>query len=266
MLKLDLKVKLSVLLLPIILIIGKYLINNYFELNTLNKKFILSLVVLILLIIFFNKMKNHLSLKPLTKIKNIVYILPFLIFFIIRNFMLDYTVLEDGKSTYIFFIVLVVFIQCFFEEFFFRGVLINNYIKNGINIRKSIIYSSIIFGLFHMVNMFKVDDFFSLFNQIVVAIFIGILFGSLFVLTKNIYLISLLHALINFPTYIKVVISKTATTVSQNTFMEDVISTIMMMLIYSPLLIIGLFFINRIEKQYNKSKSIDFQNEKPFII
>jgi membrane protease YdiL (CAAX protease family) len=82
-------------------------------------------------------------------------------------------------------IIVVGIIAPVFEEFFFRGLLLNGFVNNY-SIRKSIILSSLLFGLVHL-NPW----------QFVSALIIGIFLGWIYLRTKSLLLNIYFHVIFN---------------------------------------------------------------------
>lgn len=90
-----------------------------------------------------------------------------------------------------------------FEEFLCRGWLLNEFIerfgKNKNGIIYSIFISSLIFGFMHITNIITAGQSvtFTL-VQIIMAVFMGLGLGSIYLKTKNIWTVVILHALYDF--------------------------------------------------------------------
>lgn len=88
------------------------------------------------------------------------------------------------------------------EEFMCRGWIQNEFIErfgdNKKNIILSIVFSSLIFGLMHITNAFGGQDLFSTILQIVQATAFGVLLGSIYYKTKNIWAVVFIHAFFDF--------------------------------------------------------------------
>ena len=90
----------------------------------------------------------------------------------------------------------------FAEEYLFRGLLqslfLNKYglRKNGILI--SILLSSGLFGLFHLLNLTRNDNVGQVLVQVVFATFIGFFFGVMVLKTNRLNPLAITHGLINF--------------------------------------------------------------------
>lgn len=76
------------------------------------------------------------------------------------------------------------------EEFFFRGLLLRGLINNY-SVRYSIIVSALLFGAMHL-NIW----------QMIPAILIGLYFGWIYLLSGNIWIVLILHAIQNISSYL----------------------------------------------------------------
>ena len=102
--------------------------------------------------------------------------------------------------------VILFFIEClsvgFFEEILFRGIVLIflvqsfSHMKGGIFL--SVFVSSLIFGLFHIINFFDGATLSSTLLQMGYSFLMGMLWATLYLKTGNIWFIMILHALYNF--------------------------------------------------------------------
>lgn len=82
------------------------------------------------------------------------------------------------------------------EEIWMRGLILNSLIKKyeKSSIWKPIILSSLIFGLVHIPNIFFIEPM-TLLVQVINAMCGGVLFAAIFIRSKNIYSVIVIHAL-----------------------------------------------------------------------
>lgn len=89
-----------------------------------------------------------------------------------------------------------------FEEIFYRGViegiLLDNAAGNKKKIILSIFISSLIFGLTHLTNMLFGQDLLTTIMQVIQTFAIGILFGTIYFLSGNIWSVIFLHSFYDF--------------------------------------------------------------------
>ena len=88
------------------------------------------------------------------------------------------------------------------EEFLCRGWLQNEFIERYGDTKKNIIlsimFSSLIFGLIHFSNMLAGQDLFTTIIQVIQATSAGLLLGSIYYKTKNIWAVIFLHGIYDF--------------------------------------------------------------------
>lgn len=81
------------------------------------------------------------------------------------------------------------------EEYIFRGLLLSLFLKLfHKNVYGSVIASSTLFGLLHLINL-KALSIGYVSSQVLFAMAIGIIFGTIYVKTNNLGIVILLHAL-----------------------------------------------------------------------
>lgn len=150
------------------------------------------------------------------------------------------------NATMLLFVLFVVIIKTAAEEIIFRGVLQTWYIKEEMNPRRAIFFASLFFSLIHVVNFFTHGDWVSLICQVIFAFFMGLLLGAVNVITRNILLCCILHAIVNIPAALQQ-LERQKELVSDQTDIptplgEGLISIIFFCLIYSPLIILALYY------------------------
>lgn len=120
------------------------------------------------------------------------------------------------------------------EEFVFRGILIGLFLKiTKNNSLGTVIGSSVLFGLIHMTNLRRLPIGY-VSSQVIFAIAVGVLFGTIYLKTSNLSIVILLHALRDmFPMFS----DKTMLQASQTTF--SVISIYGMIIFLAITLIIA---------------------------
>ncbi len=88
--------------------------------------------------------------------------------------------ISDFNFLNVSFLVLAVFLAAAAEEFIFR-YLSYNFLFNLTNkTQKSVLFSSILFALIHLINLKHAVNITSIINQVVFAFFLGVLLSSLF--------------------------------------------------------------------------------------
>jgi len=137
--------------------------------------------------------------------KSLIIIIPALIISI-NNFPI--IAFLDGRAvlTEPVYRVFLFFIEClstgFFEEIVFRGIILIYlvrrfaHLKNGFLL--AILISSIIFGLVHIFNLYNGASIIDTLMQIGYSFLVGMMWAVMYLKTKNIWLVMLLHATFNF--------------------------------------------------------------------
>lgn len=131
----------------------------------------------------------------------------------------------------------------FFEEFFFRlllfGLVVKYFANNTRNnLIKSIIITSFLFSAAHITNFFNENyDPLGVVNQMVFAFFIGVFFQSLYLRFKNIYLLGILHGLINYFGTFKVKLLQIAEA-SSTDVLSDILLSLLLILSFGLIIIL----------------------------
>ncbi len=98
-------------------------------------------------------------------------------------------------------ILYVIFIGLF-EEIFFRGIILEEFLSDYHNSKKevlfSIILSALIFGSLHITNMLAGQDLLTTSMQVIQTTSIGVLFGAVYYLTRNIWALAFIHGFYDF--------------------------------------------------------------------
>ncbi|MET1259896.1 CPBP family intramembrane glutamic endopeptidase [Flagellimonas sp. DF-77] len=130
------------------------------------------------------------------------------------------------------------------EELGFRGVVQSMLIKTSSGTKKgvvvSVVISSILFGLIHLIRFDK--GIYGEISQVFFAGFIGMLFGLVLLLTKRIYPLIIIHTLIDFAAKLDKAGIPIQKKISDPTSLENSILTVLLVL---PCLIYSLFLIKR---------------------
>lgn len=107
---------------------------------------------------------------------------------------------EPIYTIYIF--MIECFSTAFFEEIIFRGILLilllQKLPKNKKGMYMAIIISSLIFGVSHLINLFDGAVLSDTLLQVAYSFLMGLLWATVYVKSKNIWIVILLHASYNF--------------------------------------------------------------------
>ncbi len=157
---------------------------------------------------------------------------------------------------YLFVTMAMLILHALAEEVVFRGVIQGYLLKNNIN--KSFHFialtTSILFALSHLINL-KEGNLPSVLNQMVYAFFMGMLFSALLLRTNNVWLLGIVHGLMNF---IFTMCSDTAGTDPDTqgtaTLLESLVSMATLSLFFSPILLIYWFLTRGVKLPVNPSR------------
>ena len=173
---------------------GKYVVYSVSE-------FVVCLCAVILLFIrkkLYIFKKNKVSFKDSLKLCLPVVILSLLVF--LANF--TELVISDININNLLSLIVYTILIGLFEEIFFRGIIENELLENYSSTKKevliSIIISGSIFGAVHLTNLLVGQDLLTTLMQFVQTTAIGILFGTIYYKTKNIWSLVFLHGFYDF--------------------------------------------------------------------
>jgi hypothetical protein len=178
---------------------------DFSELKTGFVTQIIVLVPILIALLFLIKKLNLIRFNGLIKLsklsKSKFFIFPLL--FLIYKLYVNYDNILELESSELILIIASVILVGLTEELFFRGILLP-YIILKLKEKKyfllySIIISSVIFGLFHFINLINNSStIVGVSHQVIFAFCIGCLFSGLVLQTKNILIPALFHIIINF--------------------------------------------------------------------
>ncbi|MDD3241796.1 MAG: CPBP family intramembrane metalloprotease [Bacilli bacterium] len=197
----------TILICVLIAFLGNYfllsllpkIIANIFNVEgTITNKYLIGILVrtigLIITIIIIKKVKIKLNYNIKINKSDLIISWLFFIYIFFNIELIDFSKVEVLS---IFLMIIDALFVGFFEEFLFRGLILNLCIKefNKSKIIIPILISSLLFGLIHFLNL-TTNDITIVTYQVLYATIIGISFSSLLVRTNyNILWCSLLHGL-----------------------------------------------------------------------
>lgn len=167
--------------------------------------------------------------------------------------------------------IILLFVACmmvgFAEEFIFRGLLIPLFIKkyryhkNGIFL--SIFFSALFFGLSHLINLSVNENIPQVIAQVIFATFMGIFFASVLIKTNKLIPIAITHGLINFFFLFRTLpaINNNSEVITQN-LTDQIAGALPSILLFFPLLIIGLIISRKINREVTLKKLPTQGNQK----
>ncbi len=184
-------------------------INSVVYASMLNGKYMIyatsEFVVFILSIILLKIRKKGYIFKErkISFTKSVEICLPIVILSIIVLFSNAGQLIgtKINTSNLVSLIVYVILIGLF-EEIFFRGIieneLLEKYSSNKKEVIVSIIISGVIFGAVHLTNLLAGQDLLTTMMQFVQTMAIGILFGTVYYKTRNIWAMIFIHSFYDF--------------------------------------------------------------------
>ena len=218
--------------------IVSYQAHSYFQIG--------ANIILALISLYFIKKNKLQELAGMSKrkIKRIGLLLFPLIYLPVLNILF----LDDVPADNILINSTILIIYClsigFAEELSIRGFIQSYLIKHVGTTKKgvviSVIGSAFIFGVLHL---FKFDKgLYGEISQIFFAIFIGVMFGVILLLTKRIYPIIIIHAIIDFAAKLDAVGVPKKIGITKATELDN---SILITLIVLPCLIYGLVLLKK---------------------
>ncbi len=199
--------------ISIITVVVLIIISGFFEFSDFssNKDFLMlnQTVIRFLSGILLVIMVKHLGYGRLFQFKNIrktlIFILPALIIsinnFPIIAFFEGRAVLTDPMYRVFLFLLECISVG-FFEEIIFRAILLfvlyNMLSKYKFGLYFTILISAVIFGIFHFFNLISGASFVDTLLQVGYSFLLGIMWAVVYLRTKNIWFVMVLHATYNF--------------------------------------------------------------------
>lgn len=202
-------------------------------------------LILILLSYFLIKKNGLIKIAGLKGTKQKVYLLIFpLVFLVLINIFL----MDDINTDILIPNILVLLIYSisigFAEELSIRGFLqshlIHHFGKTKNNIILSVFASALFFGTIHLMNFDK--GIYGELSQVCFATFIGVMFGFLLVITKRIYPLIIIHAIIDFVAKLDSTGIPIKEKISQSVSVEN---SVFIVLLALPCLIYGIFLMKK---------------------
>lgn len=240
--------------LPLDLIFFKYNFDSYLSISL--SKIIKNVFSIILIIFCLSYCKKIPFFNFSLKSSKIIFYLPLLIYVFV--FSGGFEIFREFKFSEVELNTLLtyslrVLSSAFLEEYLFRGLILGIFLfyypKTKHGLLKSVFFSSLIFGIMHLINLWTIEDETSenVINQIYAASCIGIMYGATYLRTKNLFFLGFLHFLTNFFTLITEISLYSSDTYEKVLQEDDLISMIisqfLTIIIYGIPLFIGLYLI-----------------------
>ena len=225
------------ILLPIIIYLFVITIASYIS-NVIGIPYLINAIVEILFVVIsvlILKRKKLILKYGLCVInpinyKKLLYFIPLVIMPILN---LIFGVYMNYSIQEIVLIIITMIGASFMEEILFRSHLVRNYEPFGKGY--AIVLSSMIFSMFHLLNLTSSANVLLTIIQLLSAFFIGLLFSSILIKTNTVIPCFICHSMINV----------------SNIFMNQKISSINMLIIYSINILISLAYTIYIHSNYN---------------
>lgn len=205
-------------------------------------------IILIIASLFAIQKLNFFKTGGLSKIKlqkPALLIFPFAYLTLLNVVFLD--AIPNCSISNIFILIIYCLSIGFAEELSLRSLLLPLMLKlyNGSKKQylKAVFLSSLIFGLLHLINFNK--GLYGEFAQIFYATFIGFAFGALLLITKRIYPLIIIHAIIDFVGKLDSINKPVKETVYNP---MDIESSILTVLLTVPCLIYGFIILKKFLK------------------
>lgn len=212
-------------------------------------------IVLALISFYMIKANGLTDLAGLSKVKTkkIGLVLIGGLYLIVLNILF-----ADDISNYTITNIGVLLIYCvsigFAEELSIRGFLQSSLINYFKTPKKAIVIASLIFGVLHLIKFSK--GIYGELSQVLFATFIGVMFGTLLIITKRIYPLIIAHALIDFFAGIDSLGNDFTASGIPSTSLTNAIASV---LLVSPCLFFGLYLM---KKHIKKSKASSLMENK----
>lgn len=242
-------------------ILLRFSVNNLIA--TLYAKNFILVVVIIIALSIINRhfgLKMMLNLRAFYKIYNFhLLIIPLTIVGIASYSSFKEFNGISQKITYLY--LGLYFLVGLAEELVFRGIFLylflNLFSQNRFKVIYAVLFSSILFGFAHFINYIKVGDIEKVISQVIFAFSFGCFASGIFLKTRNIYIIALIHALfdIGFGDH-KFIFGEQQLNyvVNQSTSLSSFLFSIV---IFSSLVISGLYMAVHSQKLNFSPESID---------
>ena len=244
---------------------------NFDSYSTLAIGKIIKNIISIILIIF---LLRYIKVIPFfnfsLKINKIYFYIPLLIYvFVFSGGFKIFREFNFSDTTINIFVtyLLRVLSSAFLEEYLFRGLILGIFLfyypKTKKGLLKSVIFSSLIFGIMHIVNLWTIEEETSenVINQIYAASCIGIMYGATYLRTKSIVILGILHFLTNFFTLIKEISLSSnepyEKVIQQDDLVSLIVSQFLTLIIYGIPLFIGLYLILKMPQKDIESLKMD---------
>jgi membrane protease YdiL (CAAX protease family) len=175
-----------------------YIIKNEIALFCVNS--VLKIIAIIFLF-YYAKKENFIKPKLDKLNKYHILILPFFVIAFSNYIVVLFnktTINTSINTTYLLMGAFTSLLTAILEELLFRNILLDEFINQTNNKIKSLIYSSLIFGGIHLLNISSLASIPICIVQAIYTTGIGLVFGLIYIKTKNITYPVIIHFLFNY--------------------------------------------------------------------
>ncbi len=227
-----------ILLVLVIAFVSLYAVNSFLVTELILSSIIESITQLIggllFVVLMYDTGYKLFRFKKELLLSSLIVIIPGFIIsinnFPISAYINDRFFLETSNSL-IYLYIFESFTTAFFEEVIFRGIIFLVILQRLPNTKsgifKAIVFSSMVFGLFHLLNLLNGAGFTSTILQVGYSFLMGMMWAVVFIKTENILYSILLHASYNYFGY---VLFKVGTVVNRYDTFTLVITTVLALL------------------------------------
>lgn len=142
--------------------------------------------------------------------------------------------------------LVVILMKAMTEEVVFRGLILGRLMKiKPSRPGRNVLISALIFGLLHFANL-PGNDFYDIMGQAIYAFYMGLLFGILLVKTRNVWLLGLVHGLLNFIFSPHDSATQLIEPVIVYSFRDYIIQAIKLAVLFSPILIFYFVLLKKV--------------------
>lgn len=207
----------------------------------------LLITLLSIILIQKNKLSEIAGIKNIRLKKKHLLIFPVMYLVLLNGLIMDEINRELLIPNIILFVIYSLSIGVA-EELSVRGFLQSHFIWHFGFTKKSIVVSvlisSLFFGLLHIIKFDK--GVYGGLSQVGYATFIGIMFGMLLLITRRIYPLIIIHAIVDFVGDFDTIGIDMKKTISESISLED---AILIILLVSPCLLYGIFMMKKYQFQ-----------------
>lgn len=207
----------------------------------------LLIVLVSILLIQKNELSEIAGIKN-TKLKKKYFLIFPVVYLVLLNVLLMDEINREFLVPNIILFVIYSLSIGFAEELSIRGFLQSHLIKHFGSTKKgiimSVLISSLFFGLLHTIKFDK--GIYGELSQVGYATFIGIMFGMLLVITRRIYPLIIIHAIVDFVgDFDTIGVSMKNTTINSISFENAILITLLVL----PCLLYGIFMMKKYQFQ-----------------